>query len=67
MVPPISTSDVPRGAELLAVSVSTLLPEVELGLNDAVTPAGSEGALRVMEPVTFPSGTKERVEVTDFP
>jgi hypothetical protein len=65
--PPISTEDVPRGAELLACSVSTLVPDVGLGLNDAVTPAGSVGAVRVIEPVTFPRGTKVRVEVTDFP
>lgn len=36
---------------LLAVSVSTLVPLVGFGLNDAVTPLGREGAARFTLPV----------------
>ena len=63
------TQDVPRGAELLAVSVTTLLPVVVgFGLKVAVTPAGSPGAVRVTEPgVVPPSGTAVTVAVAEPP
>lgn len=41
----------PDAAVLFAVKVSTLVPAVEEGLKDAVTPAGSWGAARVTLPV----------------
>ena len=40
-VPVRVTVAVPRAAELLAVNVSTLVPEVGFVLHDAVTPLGS--------------------------
>jgi hypothetical protein len=49
-VPVIVTVFVPTGAELLAVSVSTLYPVVGLGENDAVTPLGRPDT----EKFTFP-------------
>ena len=41
----------PRWAVLLAVSVSTLLPGVGLGANDAVTPLGRPDTDRFTPPV----------------
>ena len=52
-VPQNSTSDVPMGAEPLAVIVATLLPVVVgFGLNVAVTPGGSAAACIVTGPAT---------------
>ena len=49
-VPVMVTVDAPVVAVLLAVRVSTLVPVVELGLNEAVTPLGNPEAVRA----TFP-------------
>ena len=49
-VPVIVTVAAPRVAELLAVSVSTLLPVVGLVPNAAVTPLGRPEAARVTLP-----------------
>jgi len=43
-VPVMVTVAVPVAAVLLAVSVKVLVPEVLLGLNDAVTPLGRPDA-----------------------
>ena len=57
-VPVMATVDVPTAAVLLAVSVSTLEPVEEAGLNDAVTPLGSPVAANVTLPVNgLPSVT----------
>jgi len=45
-VPVTVTVDVERAAELLAVNVRALVEAVELGLNEAVTPAGRFPTLR---------------------
>src|SRR5271157_1519388 len=50
-VPVMVTVEVPAVAELLAVSVSTLLPPVGFALNAAVTPAGRPEPVRVTLPV----------------
>lgn len=65
--PQIDEVDGPSGAELLAVIVSTLLPVVGFGLNDAVTPAGSWGALNFTAPLKLPKGITEMVAVVELP
>ena len=57
----------PRVAELLAVSVSTLVPVVVVGLNDAVTPEGSPDAARLTLPENPPASLTETVVVTEEP
>jgi hypothetical protein len=47
--------EVPATAELLAVSVSRLLPVVGLGLTEAVTPLGIPDGVSVTEPVNPPA------------
>jgi hypothetical protein len=54
-VPWIVIVAVPAVAELLAVSVSTLLPVVGLVANAAVTPLGIPDAVRVTAPVNPPA------------
>ena len=49
-VPLMVTVDVPVAAVALAVRVSVLLPVVEAGLKDAVTPAGNPEAARLTLP-----------------
>ena len=65
--PWISRGEVPSGALLLAVNVSVLVPVVDDGLNDAVTPGGSDIAERVTVPVKFPSGTTVTTDVAELP
>jgi hypothetical protein len=62
-VPVIVTVDVPVGADALDVSVSTELPVVGLGLNDAVTPLGKPDAVRLTAPLKPPSGVTVMVFV----
>lgn len=50
-VPWMVMVEVPACAELLAKNDSTVLPVVELGVNDAVTPDGTPDALKVTAPV----------------
>ena len=50
-VPVIVTATIPVAAELLAVSVSVLEIEVELGLNDALTPLGRPDADKLTLPL----------------
>jgi len=54
-------------AELLAVSVITLLPVVGFGLNDAVTPPGRPDAARVTLPANPPEPLTVMVLVPDAP
>jgi hypothetical protein len=49
-VPVTVTGTVPPGAKLPAVSVSVLVPDVEAGLNEAVTPEGKPEALNATLP-----------------
>lgn len=67
MVPVNCIEDVPRGAELLAVIVTTLDEVVGFGLNVAVTPGGSAGAARVTEPVKSPLGTTVTAAMAELP
>jgi len=53
-VPLTTTLALPSGALLLAVSVSTLVPVVETGLKEAVTPLGSPDADKFTAPVNPP-------------
>ena len=55
-VPEMDRVTVPMAAVPLAVSVSTLLPAVLLGLNDAVTPIGRPDADKLTLPVKPFSG-----------
>ena len=57
----------PVSAELLAVSVSTLLPVVGLAPQDAVTPLGSPVADRVTLPVKLPTGVTVIVDEPEPP
>lgn len=57
----------PGAAELLAVRVSRLLPLVEAGLKDAVTPLGRLDAMRFTLPVKPFWPVTEIVEVTELP
>ena len=57
----------PTVAELLALSVSVLLPDVELGLNDAVTPGGSCDADRLTFPEKPPASVTEIVTAPESP
>jgi len=69
-VPVTTTADVPAMAELLVVSVSTLLPEVGFVLNAAVTPPGKPyipDALRVTLPVNPPDPVTVIVSVALAP
>jgi len=63
--PVISAVDVPRGAEPLAVIVITLLPVVGFGLNVAVTPAGSWGAVKITALAKSPFGTTVTVATAE--
>ena len=54
-------------AVLLTVSVSVLLPVVDTGEKDAVTPAGRPAIERFTEPVKPYSGNTEIVDVPDAP
>ena len=66
-VPLTVTVAVPVVAELLAVSLSTLLPVVGLVPNDAVTPLGKPDAASVTLPVTPFCLVTDKVEVPDAP
>ena len=63
----ISTGEVPRVAEPLAVIVSVLVPVVVTGLKVAVTPAGNSGAESVTEPENAPIGSTVTVDVVELP
>jgi len=62
-VPVMVMKEYPILAELLAVSVSTLVPVVGFGLHDAVTPLASPVADRVTLPVKLPIGVMVIVDV----
>jgi hypothetical protein len=66
-VPVIVTLAAPVVAELLAVSVSTLLPVVGSVPNAAVTPLGRPDAVRVTLPVNVPTSVTEIVSVALLP
>jgi len=66
-VPVIVTVDDPVVAELLAASVSTLLPVVGLVPNEAVTPLGRPEAASVTLPVKPPTSVVVIVEVPLLP
>jgi len=66
-VPVIVTVDDPVVAELLAASVSTLLPVVGLVPNEAVTPLGRPEAASVTLPVKPPTSVTVIVEVPLLP
>jgi hypothetical protein len=66
-VPVIVTVAVPVAAELLAVSVSTLLPVVGLVAKAAVTPLGSPEAASVTLPVNPFSPETAIVDVPEAP
>ena len=57
----------PTAAELLAVSVSVLLPVVGFGVKDAVTPAGSPDTERLTLPVNPYWGFTETYDVVEVP
>jgi len=59
---------VDTGAELLAVSVSTLVEEAGLVPHEAVTPVGSdEATASVTLPLNLPASLTEMVVELDFP
>ena len=60
-LPVMITVAAPRVAELLAASVSVLVPVVLAGLNDAVTPFGRADAVRLTLPLKPSSGATVRV------
>ena len=62
-VPVMVTVALPTVAVLLAVSVSVLVPVVELGAKAAVTPLGRPEAARVTLPVNPFAGTTQMVSV----
>jgi hypothetical protein len=67
-VPVIVTGVVPPGAEALAVSVRTLLPDVGFVPQDAVTPLGSvEVIASVTLPENPPASVMAIVVVLDAP
>ena len=66
-VPVILMVAVPTAAVLLAVSVSTLVPEVGLGLNEAMTPVGRPDAVRLTFPPKPPASVMEMVVVPEEP
>ena len=66
-VPVIITVDVPAAAELLAVSVSTLVAVVGSVPNDAVTPVGKPEAARVTLPLNPSMSTTVIVSVALLP
>ena len=66
-LPVIVTVTSPSTAEGLAVSVSTLLPVVGFGLNDAVTPLGSPDAANVTLPANPPPLVSITVLAPDAP
>jgi hypothetical protein len=66
-VPLMVTVALPRVAELLAVSVSTLVVVVGLVPNVAVTPLGRPDAARVTLPVNPLSLVTVRVDVPEEP
>jgi hypothetical protein len=66
-VPLIVTVDVPTVAELLAVSVSTLVPVVGFVPKDAVTPLGRPDAARVTLPLNPPALVTVTVSVALLP
>ena len=66
-VPVTVTLYVPAGAELPAVSASTLIPVVGFGVNTAVTPPGKLDAARFTLPVNPPEPVTEIVELLELP
>jgi hypothetical protein len=66
-VPVIVIVAVPSVAELLAVSVRTLVPVVEVGLKDAVTPEGSPDAVRLTLPANPSASVTETLVVDEEP
>jgi hypothetical protein len=66
-VPVMVTVVLPRVAEPLAFSVSTLVPVVGLVPNDAVTPLGRPEAARVTLPVNPLSFVTVRMSVPEVP
>jgi hypothetical protein len=66
-VPVIITVRLPTVAELLAVSVSKLVPVVGLGVNDAVTPLGSADVARLTLPANPVRGVTVIVDCREEP
>jgi hypothetical protein len=67
LVPVTVTIADPMLAALLAVSVNTLVPAVEFGLKDAVTPLGNPEAARVTVPVNPFAPVTVMVDVLEAP
>lgn len=65
--PLTTTSAIAYGAELAAFSVSTLVPVVEAGENDAVTPLGRPEAVSATLPLNPPRSLTVMVVVTEEP
>ena len=63
-IPVTVTADVPVGAVVVAVRVSTLVVLVEVGLNDADTPVGSPDADKATLPLKPFTGVTVMVLVT---
>jgi hypothetical protein len=61
------TTDEPVAAELLAVSVTALLPVVGLVPKDAVTPLGNPETASVTLPLNPPESATEMVSAADSP
>lgn len=61
------TVAVPKVAELVAVNVSWLVPVVDVGLKDAVTPVGSPEAVRLTLPAKPPASVTETTAEPEAP
>ena len=66
-LPVTETVAIPRAAEAPAANVSTLVPVVGFGLNDAVTPLGRLDATRNTLPVSAPAPVTVTVLAPDAP
>jgi len=66
-VPVMVMVAVPTVAELLAIKVSWLVPVVDVGLNDAVTPEGNPDAVKLTLPTNPPASVTETTAEPEVP